>query len=174
MSIYRLGNRAPSIAADAFIAPGAQIIGDVTIGAGSSIWFNCVLRGDAPGIRIGARTNIQDGTIIHITTPNSGTTIGDDVLVGHQAIIHACTLEDNAFVGMGAIVLDDAVIEGDAMLGAGSLLGPGKRIPRGQLWLGRPAKYVRDLTEQDIAYNRLGVQHYTHLAQYYRQELAPL
>lgn len=171
MPVYRLGAQTPVIAADAFVAPGAQVIGDVTIGAGSSIWFNCVLRGDGNFIRIGARSNIQDGSIVHITRKTHGTAIGDDVLVGHMAIIHGCILEDSSFVGLGAIVMDACVIETDGMLAAGGLLTPGRRIPRGQMWAGRPAKYVRDLTPEEIARNRAGAAGYAALARQFRQDL---
>ncbi|WP_273463610.1 gamma carbonic anhydrase family protein, partial [Sandarakinorhabdus limnophila] len=110
----------PQIADDVFIAPGAHVIGKVSIGAGSSIWFNCVLRGDVGRITVGERTNIQDGTIVHVTGGRFDTHIGDDVLIGHACIIHGCRLENHAFVGMGAIVLDGAVVEPDAMLAAGA------------------------------------------------------
>ncbi len=171
MPVYSLGALSPTVAPDVFIAPGAQVIGDVTIGAGSSIWFNCVLRGDGNFIRIGERTNIQDGSVVHITRKTHGTTIGNDVLVGHMAIIHGCTLEDSSFVGLGAIVMDACVIETDAMLAAGALLTPGKRIERGQMWAGRPAKYVRDLTADEIARNRAGSAGYATLAQHFRENL---
>jgi carbonic anhydrase/acetyltransferase-like protein (isoleucine patch superfamily) len=174
MAIYRLGALTPTIAPDAFIAPDAQIIGDVTIGAGSSVWFGCVLRGDGNFIKVGDRSNIQDGTIVHITTKLHGTTIGDDVLIGHQAIVHGCTLEDHSFVGMGATVMDGCVIESDAMLAAGALLTPGKRIARGQLWAGAPAKPLRDLTPDEIARNRKGAAGYAELAQAFRRDLVRL
>ncbi len=171
MPVYKLGDLTPEIAPDAFIAPSADIIGDVTIGAGSSIWFACVLRGDGNFIRVGARSNIQDGSIVHITTKHHGTLIGDDVLIGHKAIIHGCTLENHSFVGLGAIVMDGCIIETDAMLGAGALLTPGKRIACGELWLGNPAKYVRDLTPEERASNRAGAAGYALLAQKFRTEL---
>lgn len=141
----------PTIAADAFVAPGAVVIGDVVIGAGSSIWFNCTVRGDVNEIRIGARSNVQDGTVIHVTRGKCGTYIGDDVLIGHGCVIHACTLCDGAFVGMGATVLDGAVVETGAMLAAGATLTPGKRIPTGELWAGSPARKFRDLTAEEQA-----------------------
>ena len=150
----------PKIHASAFIAPSASIIGDVEIGEGSNIWYNCVLRGDVNDIKIGARTNIQDGTVIHVTTDFSGTFVGDDVTVGHSVILHACRIENHGFVGMGSIVMDGAVVESFAMLAAGSLLSPGKRVPTGQLWAGRPAKFMRDLTEEDLAYIKWSAPHY--------------
>ena len=168
----------PRIDANSFIAPGARLIGDVEIGPESSIWYNCVLRGDVNGIRIGARSNVQDGTVIHVDSPHPGaqdgypTIIGDEVLIGHMAMIHGCRLHDRAFVGLGAIVMNDCEIEGDAMLAAGAMLTPGKRIPSGQLWAGRPAKYVRDLRDADIAAMRAGVAHYAELARRHAEALS--
>ncbi len=159
----------PKIHVSAFIAPSASIIGDVEIGEGSNIWYNCVLRGDVNDIKIGARTNIQDGTVIHVTTDFSGTFVGDDVTVGHSAILHACRIENFGFVGMGSLVMDGAVVESFAMLAAGSLLSPGKRVPKGQLWAGRPAKYMRDLTEEDMAYIKWSAPHYVELGQDHKQ-----
>ena len=117
----------PTIADDAFVAPNATIIGDTEIGPLSSIWFNVVLRGDVNHIRIGARTNIQDGTIVHVATNSYPTLIGDNVLIGHMAVIHACNLEDGCFIGMAATVMDGAVIEAGAMVAAGALVSPGKK-----------------------------------------------
>lgn len=154
----------PTLDPTAWVAPGAQVIGNVTLGAGSSVWYNCVLRGDVMPIRVGARSNIQDGSTVHVTRKLAATTIGDDVLVGHMAMVHGCTLMDRAFVGLGAIVMDGCVIESDAMLAAGAMLTPGKRIPAGQLWAGRPATYVRDLTPEEIARNRMGAAGYVELA----------
>jgi len=168
MSLHPFGAHVPQIADDVFIAPGAQLIGRVAIGAGSSIWFNCVLRGDVGAITVGARSNIQDGSIVHVTGGRFDTQIGDDVLIGHGCIIHGCRIESGAFVGMGAIVLDGAVVEGGAMLAAGALLTPGKRVPAGELWAGRPAKYLRALTPGEMAANRAGAAGYASLAQVYR------
>ncbi len=165
-NIIALDGQAPRIDDTAFIASGCQVIGDVEIGADASLWYNCVVRGDVNRIRIGARTNIQDGSVIHCDSPAEGqpegwpTLIGDDCLVGHMVLLHGCTLHDRAFVGMGAMVMNGAVIESDAMLAAGSLLTPGKRIASGQLWAGRPAKYLRDLSPEEIEANRIGVAHY--------------
>jgi carbonic anhydrase/acetyltransferase-like protein (isoleucine patch superfamily) len=143
---------APRIAADAFIAPTAAVIGNVEIGSGSSVWFHCVLRGDTNLIRVGCRSNIQDGTIIHVNEGAAfATTIGDDVTIGHAAIVHACTLHDHAFVAMGATVLDGAVIEEGGVLAAGGLLPPGKRIGRYELWQGAPAKLIRVLDAEERA-----------------------
>jgi carbonic anhydrase/acetyltransferase-like protein (isoleucine patch superfamily) len=170
VTLLTFGGKSPQVDPAAFVAPGAQVIGDVAIGPESSIWYNCVLRGDVNRIRIGARTNIQDGSVVHVDSPKPGapeghpTLIGDDVLIGHMAMVHGCVLHDRAFVGLGAIVMDGCEIEGGAMLAAGAMLTPGKRIPAGQLWAGRPAKYVRDLSEEELAGHRAGVAHYVALA----------
>jgi gamma-carbonic anhydrase len=163
---------APIIPASAFIAPGSRVIGAVTLGEETSIWYNCVLRADVNPISIGARTNIQDGTVIHVTTKLHATEIGSDCLVGHIAMLHGCKLHDNAFVGLGSIVMDGCEIEPDGMLAAGAMLTPNKRIPAGQMWAGRPAKYVRDLSEQEIAGNRLGVVHYVELARLHAEAIS--
>jgi carbonic anhydrase/acetyltransferase-like protein (isoleucine patch superfamily) len=158
----------PTIAADCFIAPTAVVIGDVVIGAGTSVWFSCVIRGDVHEIRIGERTNIQDGTIIHVTAGKLGTYIGSDITIGHGAVIHACTLEDSCFIGMGAIILDGAVVESGAMIAAGAVVTPGKRVKSGELWGGNPAKLLRPLSEQDQAYFPVSAANYVALAGRYR------
>lgn len=150
----------PMIDPTAFVAPGCHIIGDVRIGADASIWYNTVIRGDIGRITIGARTNIQDGTIVHVTGGAYDTEIGADVLIGHIAMIHGCKLHDRAFVGLGAIVMDGCEIEPTGMLAAGAMLTPGRRIAAGQMWAGRPAKYVRDLTEEEMVGHRAGVANY--------------
>jgi carbonic anhydrase/acetyltransferase-like protein (isoleucine patch superfamily) len=158
----------PTLAEDSFVFHGAQIVGDVEIGPGASVWHNCVLRGDVNHIRVGSRSNIQDGTVIHVSTRTFPTTIGRDCLVAHMAMLHGCTLQDNAFVGMGAIVMDNCVIESDGMLAAGAMLTPGKRVKSGELWGGRPAKFMRRLTEKEIAKNRSMAEHYRRLAVQHR------
>jgi Carbonic anhydrases/acetyltransferases, isoleucine patch superfamily len=162
--ILPFNGNTPKIHETAFVAPGCVIIGDVEIGPQASIWYNCVLRGDMNAIRVGARSNIQDGSTVHVESDYGDgghpTIIGDDVLIGHMALVHGCTLEDRAFVGMGAIVMDGCVIEGNAMLAAGAMLTPGKRMPSGQLWSGRPARYMRDLGEADLHGMRRGVEAY--------------
>lgn len=162
----------PTIADDAFIADNATVIGDTVIGAGSSVWFGTIIRGDVNTVRIGARSNIQDGTIIHVSRLRSGTVIGDDVSIGHQALIHACTLETACFIGMNAVVMDDVVVESGAMVAAGAMVTPGKRVPRGQLWAGRPAKLLRHLTDDDLEMMVGTTRAYTALAQTYRAEMA--
>ena len=177
-NLLSFGGKAPRIDPQAFVAPGAQLIGNIEMGPEASVWYNCVLRGDMNLIRIGARTNIQDGTVIHVDPARPGgpeqgypALIGEEVLIGHMAMVHGCTLHDRAFVGLGSIVMDGCTIEGDAMLAAGAMLTPGKRIPSGQLWAGRPAKYVRDLTADDIAGMRAGIVHYVELARRHREAL---
>lgn len=170
----------PRIHDSAFIAPGTVIIGDVEIGPESSVWYNCVVRGDSNSIRIGAGTNIQDGSVIHCDGPKPGqadgypTVIGDHVLIGHMAMIHGCHLHDHAFVGLGTIVMDGCVIEGGAMLAAGALLTPHKHIPAGQLWSGRPAKFMRDLDEAAIADLRLGAPAYVENARRHKASVEGL
>lgn len=149
--IFDLGASRPKIAASAWVAPGAMVIGDVVVGEGSSVWFNCVIRGDANTITIGRGANIQDGTIVHVDPGLMATSIGDFVTVGHGCIIHGCKLLDRAFVGMGAILLNGATVESDAMLAAGAVLTSGKIVPSGELWAGSPAKLLRKLREDELA-----------------------
>lgn len=157
----------PQISKDAFIAENAVVIGDVEIGAESSIWYNCTLRGDVNDIKIGARTNIQDGTVIHVSSTTQGTYVGDDVTVGHMALLHACTVGDRAFIGMKACVMDDAVVEKDAMVAAGALVTSGKTVPSGQLWAGAPAKYMRDLTNKELEFLKFSAERYVKLSRTY-------
>ena len=154
----------PTVDDGAFVFHGAQVVGDVTIGAGASIWHNCVLRGDVNQIIIGTRSNIQDGTIIHVSTRTFPTIIENDVLVAHKAMLHGCRLASNAFVGMGSMVMDNAVVETDGMLAAGAMLTPGKCVKRGELWAGSPAKFVRFVKDAEIEKNRGMAEHYRQLA----------
>ena len=164
-------NRLPKIADDVFIAPTASVIGNVEIGSRSSIWFGTVVRGDVNEIRIGDNTNIQDNTVIHVTRNGLGTYIGSGVTVGHMAILHACTLEDGSFIGMGAKLLDGVVVETDAMVAAGSLVTMGKRVKRGELWAGSPARCLRQLTpEERRSFPDINA-HYADLAAEYRTAL---
>jgi carbonic anhydrase/acetyltransferase-like protein (isoleucine patch superfamily) len=168
----------PKIAPDAFVAETAVIIGDVEIASGASIWYGCVLRGDANSIRIGARTNIQDGTVIHVNHEREGaagtrTVIGADITVGHMALLHACTLEDGSFVGMKACVMDGAVVETGAMVAAGALVTPGKRVKRGELWAGSPAKPMRPLTAAEAEMFQWTVDHYVERARVFRSSSRP-
>jgi gamma-carbonic anhydrase len=166
VSIITFNGKTPQIDDSAFIAPGCRIIGDVTIGPETSIWYNCVLRADVSRIVIGTRSNIQDGTVVHCdgpipgTKPDYPTIIGNDVLIGHMAMVHGCVIHDRGFIGLGAIIMNGCEIESDAMLGAGALLSEGKHIGPRELWVGRPAKLIRELPDAAIAAMRLGVAHY--------------
>ena len=139
-----------SIDKTVFIADGAKVIGDVEMGEGCGVWFNAVIRGDSNEIKIGKNSNVQDNAVIH-TSKSCGVQIGDNVTIGHGAIVHGCTIGNNVMIGMGAIVLDGAVIVDNSIIGAGALVTQGKEIPAGSLVFGNPAKVVRELTEQEIA-----------------------
>ena len=165
-------SKRPKIDPSVFVAHGAAVIGDVEIGRDSAVWYNCVLRGDVNEIRIGERVNLQDATVIHVSTHGQGTYIGNDVSVGHQALLHACTLEDGAFVGMKAVVMDAARVAGGGMLAAGALLTPGKVVKSGELWTGWPAKFRRDLTDEDREMMRWTAAHYVDLAREHAATLA--
>ena len=159
----------PVIAETAFIAPGATVVGDVTIGEGSSVWYSCVLRGDDHFIRIGQYSNIQDGSVVHVTLNSQPTIVGDRVVVGHNVVLHGCEIGDDCLVGIGSVVLDGAVMEPGSMLAAGSLLTPGKRVPSGELWGGSPAKKMREMTAADREYIDWDIQHYIQAADKYRK-----
>ncbi len=166
VNIVPIHGKTPRIHESAFIAPGCTIIGDIEIGADSSIWYNCVLRADVSHIRIGERSNVQDGSVLHCDPPRPGDPdgspliIGDDVLIGHMAMVHGCTIHDRGFVGLGAIAMNKSVIGSDAMLAAGAMLTEGKVMEPRMLWAGRPAKPLRELNEAAIAGMRIGVAHY--------------
>lgn len=171
MPTLRYKNIRPRVHQSAYIAPGASLIGDVEIGSRSSLWFGVVARGDMNVIRIGERTNIQDGTIIHVSSTGQGTYIGDSVTVGHMAVIHACTLEDSSFVGIKACVMDDAVVRSGAMVAAGALVTPGKTVPSGELWGGVPARFIRTLNEEETDMIRWIPEHYVELAMNYFKQI---
>jgi gamma-carbonic anhydrase len=167
VSIITLNGHTPRIHPSAFVAAGCRIIGDVEIGEQASIWYNCVLRGDVNAIRIGARSNVQDGTVIHCDSDKGGmvgfpTIIEEDSLIGHMAMLHGCMIKTKSLVGLGAIVMDGCVIEAEAMLAAGAMLTPGKVIPTGQMWGGRPARFMRDLDPAWSMGNQMAVAHYVH------------
>jgi len=161
----------PKIAGDAWIAPTAAVVGDVEIGPRSSIWFGCTVRGDVNVVRIGAGTNLQDNSVIHVDRRTYGTFIGDDVLIGHMCLIHACTIGDRAMVGMKACVMDGAVVEPEAMVAAGALVTPGKVVKSRELWGGSPAKHMRDLSDEEVAQMLVATRLYADYAQQYRGEL---
>jgi carbonic anhydrase/acetyltransferase-like protein (isoleucine patch superfamily) len=172
--IIPFAGKTPIVAADAFVAPNATLVGDVAIGAGSSVWYGCILRGDYNTIRVGARSNLQDGTVVHIDSRTFGAEIGDDVTVGHMCLIHACTLESGSFVGNKACVLDGAVVETGAMVAAGALVTPNKRVPAGELWGGSPAAKLRDLTPAQRASLTLTAKAYAAFAAEHRAACAGL
>lgn len=167
VNIVPIHGKTPHIDDSAFVAPGCTIVGDVTIGPGSSIWYNCVLRADVSRIVIGAGTNVQDGSVLHCDPPRPGDPdgspllIGDDVLIGHMAMVHGCTIHDRGFVGLGAIAMNKAVIGSDAMLAAGAMLTEGKVMGERELWGGRPARLMRTLDDAALMGMRMGVAHYT-------------
>ena len=142
----------PKISKNVFIAPGSYVIGDVKIGSKSNIWFNTVIRGDVEKIGIGSNTNIQDLTMVHCTTNGHGTQIGSNVTIGHNCVIHDCKIEDNSLIGMSSTVLDGAIVKKSSMLAAGSLLTQGKIIETGELWAGKPAKFLRKLTNEEMKF----------------------
>jgi carbonic anhydrase/acetyltransferase-like protein (isoleucine patch superfamily) len=164
---YSPNGVSPTISPQAFIAPGAVVVGDVHIGADSGVWFCCAMRGDVNIIRIGERTNVQDGTIIHVTRKTGPTHIGSNVTIGHSALIHACKIEDNAFIGMRATLMDDVIVESGGWVAAGALVTPGKRIPKGQIWAGNPAKYFRDLTPEEVDFIPVSAENYVKHAREY-------
>jgi gamma-carbonic anhydrase len=167
-AILAYDGRAPRLAATVFLAEGSVVSGDVEIGDDSSLWFGTVVRGDVNRVRIGARTNLQDHTVVHVTAGTHPTTVGDDVTVGHRAVLHGCTVKDRCLVGIGAIVMDGAVVGPDAMIGAGALVPPGMVVPPGKLVLGSPAKVRRDLTAEEIASLLNSAKRYVGYAAKYR------
>lgn len=169
--ILPFNGKTPKIHESAFIAPGVAVAGDVEIGAGSNVWFQVAMRGDVQVIRIGENTNIQDGTICHVTTKRFPLTIGSNVTIGHGAILHGCTLEDGSFVGMGATVMDGAVVQSGAMVAAGALITPGKVVKSGEIWAGNPAKFMREMTQEEKDYLPWSAQHYYKLGQQYKEEI---
>ncbi len=166
-SIFPYFDKRPHIDKTAFIAPNTSIIGDVTIGSNSGVWFNCVLRGDVEKIIIGNYTNIQDGSVIHVTRDGFPAKIGSYVTIGHQVLLHACTLEDYSFVGMGAIVMDRAIVESRGLVAAGSLVTEGNVVKSGTIWAGRPAKFFRKLTQVEQDHIAVSAYNYaTHAKEY--------
>lgn len=169
----------PKIHPEAFIAESAVVIGDVEIAANSSVWYGCVLRGDVNAIRVGCDSNIQDGTVVHVDSDKTGvdyrvsgggmpTIIGNRVTIGHMALLHACVLEDDSFVGMRATVMDGATVSSGGMLAAGALLTPRKCVPRGEIWSGSPARLFRPLTGDEQSHIRHSAEMYCELAGRYR------
>lgn len=169
MTIRTFENHTPDIAETAFVDDSAVVTGNVEIGADSSVWPMCSIRGDIHSIRIGERTNIQDGSILHVTHESefapggNALSIGSDVTVGHNAVVHACTVEDLCLIGMGSVILDGAIVRKGAIVGAGSLVSPGKELEGGYLWIGSPARRARELTEKEKAFLSYSSSHYVDL-----------
>jgi len=162
-------DRAPRIDPSAWIAPGAVVAGDVTIGPDTSVWFGSVLRGDVHQIRIGARSNLQDLCVVHVTKDRFPAWIGDEVTVGHRATVHGCTVRDGALVGIAAVVLDGAEVGEEALVGAGALVPPGAKIPARHLARGVPARVVRPLREDELRSQRERALEYVRTARAYAQ-----
>lgn len=159
---FLLPEGGPRIAPTAFIAEGAVVLGGVSVGEHASVWYGCVLRGDINHIAIGPRSNLQDGVIIHVSDEFPAI-VGSDVSIGHRALIHACEIGDETLVGMGAIIMDGAVVEPDVIIGGGSVVSPGKVLPSGGLYVGSPAKRVRDLRKEELDFLRYSAAHYVKL-----------
>ncbi|EOS7976505.1 gamma carbonic anhydrase family protein [Enterococcus hirae] len=152
-----------------FIAPNATVVGDVELAESVTVWYQAVIRGDSNTVKVGARTNIQDGTVIHVDH-DAPVEIAENVTVGHQCMLHGCTIEKGALIGMGSTILNHAVIGENSLIGAGSLVTEGKVIPPNVLAFGRPAKVIRPLTEEEIEKNRQNIQHYVELGEQYNEE----
>lgn len=158
----------PKLDSSVFCVDSAEIIGDVEIGAESSVWFQVVIRGDVNFIRIGERTNIQDGTVVHVTHDTHPTFIGDDVTIGHNVTLHGCKIGNRCLIGMGAVIMDAAEIADDAMVAAGALVTPGTKVPSGTLYAGSPAKYKRHLSDSEISDLKQSAQNYINYVESYR------
>ncbi|KAK9829503.1 hypothetical protein WJX72_006243 [[Myrmecia] bisecta] len=176
-TLQPFGSKRPSLGQDTFVAPNASLIGDVSVGRNSSVWYGAVLRGDVNSIRVGENTNIQDGVIVHVAKNNpqnkpAPTLIGSNVTVGHGAIVHACTIEDGALVGMGATLLDGVTVEKGSIVAAGSLVRAGSTVSSGQIWAGNPAKFLRSLEEGEAAFINQSAVNYASLAAVHAEENA--
>ncbi len=165
--IRSFGDKHPVIGPDTFVAETAVVIGDVRVGARSSLWYGTVLRGDVFHIRIGDDTSIQDNTVVHVTSGHNATSVGSRVTVGHSAVLHGCTIEDDCIIGMGAVIMDRASIGRFCVIGAGALVTPGTVIEDGQLVFGSPARAKRELTEDERSWIGSSAQHYVELARRY-------
>ena len=171
MPVIPFGAKMPRLAEDVFVAPGAHVIGDVEMGAQGSVWFGTQVRGDVHHIRIGDRVNLQDNSVVHVTTDTNPTIVGNDVTVGHRAILHGCTVQDGALIGMGAIVMDRAVVGAGALVAAGALVVEGTEIPPGMLAMGSPARVTRALKAEERAYIAYSAKHYVNIAIQYVSQL---
>jgi carbonic anhydrase/acetyltransferase-like protein (isoleucine patch superfamily) len=168
MALYELRGIRPKLGRDVFVAESATVIGDVHLGDEAGVWFGAVLRGDYMPIRVGARTNVQDNAVVHITAGINGATIGDDVTVGHSAIVHGCTVGNLCLIGMGSVVLDGANIGDESFVAAGSLVTPGTIVPPRSFVMGRPAKVVRPVRDEDLAWIRASAAAYVTHAREFR------
>jgi carbonic anhydrase/acetyltransferase-like protein (isoleucine patch superfamily) len=167
-SVIPFNGVTPNLHPSVFLAEGARIVGDVAISAQSSVWFNVVVRGDVHWIKIGERTNIQDGAVLHVTHQQFPLSIGNEVTIGHAAVLHGCTIEDRCLVGMGAIVLDGAIVRRGSMIAAGSLVREGFVVPEGMLVAGVPAAVKRPLTPEEAAYLAQSAENYVRYVSLYR------
>lgn len=170
MIIKPFNGISPRIDPSAFIAEGAVVIGDVEIGPGASIWYGCVLRGDVNHIRVGANTNIQDGTVVHVSRVDFPTIIEDEVTIGHGAMIHGCTIKRGSLIGIGAVVLDGVVVGAESFVAAGSLVTPGTIIPPRSMMMGSPARVKRTLGDDEVAHVQTFWQNYVTLSEIYINE----
>ena len=181
-NVYPFSGRAPILGRDVWLAPTATVIGNATLGDEASVWFGAVIRADTLAIVIGARSNVQDNAVVHVTSDRPlgevdargvavGTKIGCDVTIGHSAVVHACTLGDRVLVGIGAIVLDGAVVGDDVVLAAGTLVTPGAKIPSGSMVMGRPGKVVRALGDDDRFWSQKAAELYVGYAKKFRDEI---
>lgn len=173
MAIYQLDDLKPTVADSAWVADSAQVMGDVTLGADSSVWFGAIIRGDMDTIIVGAGSNIQDGSILH-ADHNMPLTIGENVTVGHQVMLHGCTIGDGSLIGIQAVVLNGAKIGKNCLVGAGALVTEGKEFPDGSMILGSPAKAVRQLSEAQLEGLKMSAQHYIDNARRYKTGLTKL
>jgi len=171
MAIYELNGVKPMLGRDVFVADSAAVIGDVHLGDEAGVWFGAVLRGDYYPIRVGARTNVQDNTVVHITADRAATTIGTDVTIGHSAVIHGCTIGDRCLIGMGSIVLDGAVVGDESFVAAGSLVSPGTVIPPRSFVLGRPARVKRPVEDRELEWVKSAAAVYVGYARDFRGTL---
>lgn len=158
----------PEIHPSVFLAENATLVGDIRVGEGSSIWYNAVLRGDVGAIRIGERTNIQDGAVLHCTTGLTPTVVGNEIVVGHNAILHGCTIEDHVLIGMGAIVLDEVLVPSNCIIAANALVRQGSILESGYMYAGTPAKKIKALSEFQIERIRSAALHYVENAKLHR------
>jgi len=168
--IYEFLNRSPRFDETVFVAPSADIIGDVTLGPESSVWFNVTIRGDVNWIEIGERSNIQDNTCIHVMNQTGPTKIGREVTVGHSAMIHGCTIHDRVLIGIHATILDEVTIDPDVIIAAGTLVPPGKHLESGYLYMGSPAQKSRKLTEEELNSIKEHADNYVNYARAYQQK----